>query len=179
MAGDVPMPHAMNTRTDVDPQQMDIAETVEDVFNDEIVVEDGPHSPSVAQSEGPIGVYHLAGDAPMPNAVEHVVDPRAANDSQQEEDAEAVEDVLDEEALLDGPHSPSVAPSDGQSGVHHLAGDEPVPYAVMAAGSVFVAGTLVNGAWCAAVTSPIWVPRVGVKCMRAAWSSWMPKKNIN
>lgn len=164
----------VDPKVDVDPQQVNDAESVEDKVSEEVVVEDAPHTPSVAQSEGPAAGL-LAGDAPMP----HAVNTRVADDSQQKEDAEALEDVVHEGIVVDGPHSPSVASSEGLSGLHHVADDEAVPYAVMAAGSVFVAGTLVMGAWCAAFTSPVWVPRVGIRCMRAAWSSWALKKNSN
>lgn len=76
-----------------------------------------------------------------------------------------VEDVVDR----DDPHTASMANLEGQTGAHTLVGDAPVPHAVVAIGSEFVAGTIVMGAWCAAVTSPHdlnQVPRVGLKCMK-------------
>lgn len=97
-------------------------------------------------------------------------DHHAFDDPQQVEDADAVQDEVDENA----PHTASSDMAENAA-VKNLVEDETMPYAVMAAGSVFVAGTIVMGAWCAAVTSPVWVPRVAWKCSKAAWS-WRSKK---
>lgn len=56
----------------------------------------------------------------------------------------------------DGPHTPSVTHSEEQPEVHHLASDAPV----MAAGSVFVAGTLVMRGLVCSCYQPI----VGAPC---------------
>ena len=96
-------------------------------------------------------------------------DDHAVGDPQQVKDADAVKYVVEEQAG----HTASMDDSNGSSAVLDLGGDEPMPYAVMAAGSVFVVGIVIMGAWCAAVTSPVWVPRVAWKCTKAAWS-WRP-----
>ena len=99
-------------------------------------------------------------------------DDHAVGDPRQAKDADAFKYLVEEQAG----HTASMDDSNGSSAVLDLGGDEPMPYAVMAAGSVFVAGIVVMGAWCAAVTSPVWVPRVAWKCTKAAWS-WRPKNS--
>ena len=69
------------------------------------------------------------------------------------EDADAIKDVVDDNAAHI--HTASMDDLNGNPAVKEVA---PMPYAVMAAGAVFVAGTGIAGAWCAAVTSPKWVP---------------------
>ena len=129
LAGDAPMPHAVNTRVADHSQQTEDAAAVEDVLN-EVTVVDAPHAPSVAQSDGPTGVHHVAGDAPMPNAVEDVVDTRMDVDPQQVSDAESAEDEVSKQVVAeDAPHTPSVAQSEGPT-AGHLAGDASMPHAV-------------------------------------------------